>query len=150
MKDKTEKEFSETIDAINKHYGTRSGRSILRSSGNIGKDKIMSGNGVAVDNESVSETINVGANIKSLNPELPRIEPNINVSVTTPTVNLGGLPGTVNPVVPVISSITAPVIIPPTAPMGASVSEATPSAVAAISVTAPIITTPNTPVDKNI
>ena len=30
MKDVTDKEFSETIDAINKHYGTRSGRSILK------------------------------------------------------------------------------------------------------------------------
>ncbi|MEE0138021.1 autotransporter-associated N-terminal domain-containing protein, partial [Fusobacterium ulcerans] len=150
MKDKTEKEFSETIDAINKHYGTRSGRSLLRSSGNIGKDKIMYGNGVAVDNESFSETINLGANIKPLNPELPIIEPNINVSAATPTVSLGALPGTVNPVVPVISSITAPAIMPPTAPLGVSVSVATPSAVSSISITAPIITAPNTPSDKEI
>ena len=48
-KDRTDKEFKETIDAINEYYGTRAGRSTLKSSGNIGKDKVMSGNGVAVD-----------------------------------------------------------------------------------------------------
>ena len=142
MKDKTEKEFSETIDVINKHYGTRSG--------NIGKDKIMSGNGVAVDNKSFSETVNLRANIKSLNPELPIIEPNINVSATTPTVSLGALPGTVNPVVPVISTITAPIIMPPTAPVGVLVSVTTPSAISSISVTTPTITAPNTPSNKEI
>ena len=89
VKDRTDKEFSETIDAINKYYGTRSGRSLLRASGNIGKDKIMSGNGVAVDNESFSEKINLGANIKPLNPELPIIKPNISVNVSTPNVSLG-------------------------------------------------------------
>ncbi|MDH6459366.1 hypothetical protein M2102_003017, partial [Fusobacterium sp. PH5-7] len=150
MKDRTDKEFSETIDAINKHYGTRSGRSLLSSSGNIGKDKIMSGNGVAVDNESFSETINLGANIKPLNPELPIIEPNISVNVSTPNVNLGSLPGTVVPGVVTIPTVTTPTLILPGAPTPVSVSVSTPSAVAAISVTAPTITTPNTPSDKTI
>ena len=150
MKDRTDKEFSETIDAINKYYGTRSGRSLLRASGNIGKDKIMSGNGVAVDNESFSETINLGANIKPLNPELPIIKPNISVNVSTPNVSLGSLPGTVVPGVVTIPTVTTPTLILPGAPTPVSVSVSTPSAVAAISVTAPTITTPNTPSDKTI
>ncbi|EFS25377.2 hypothetical protein FUAG_00892, partial [Fusobacterium ulcerans ATCC 49185] len=150
MKDRTDKEFSETIDAINKYYGTRSGRSLLRASGNIGKDKIMSGNGVAVDNESFSETINLGANIKPLNPELPIIKPNISVNVSTPNVSLGSLPGTVVPGVVTIPTVTTPTLILPGAPTPVSVSVSTPSAISAISVTAPTITTPNTPSDKII
>ena len=150
MKDRTDKEFSETIDAINKHYGTRSGRSLLSSSGNIGKDKIMSGNGVAVDNKSFSETINLGVNIKPLNPELPIIEPNISVNVSTPNVSLGSLPGTVVPGVVTIPTVTTPTLILPGAPTPVSVSVSTPSAISAISVTAPTITTPNTPSDKTI
>ncbi len=150
MKDRTDKEFSETIDAINKYYGTRSGRSLLRSSGNIGKDKIMSGNGVAVDNESFSETINLGANIKPLNPELPIIKPDISVNVSTPNVSLGSLPGTVVPGVVTIPTVTTPTLILPGAPTPVSVSVSTPSAISAISVTAPTITTPNTPSDKAI
>ncbi|WP_462424912.1 autotransporter-associated N-terminal domain-containing protein [Fusobacterium sp. THCT13E1] len=150
MKDRTDKEFAETIDAINKHYGTKSGRSLLRSTGNIGKDKIMSGNGVAVDTESFSETINLGANIKPLNPELPIIEPNINVSASTPTVSLGTLPGTVIPGVVAIPTVTTPTLVLPGTPATVSVNVSTPSAVTAISVTAPAVTTPNTPADKNI
>ena len=83
LKDRTDKEFKETIDAINKHYGTKSGRSLLRATGNVGKDKIMSGNGVAVDNEVFRETIEVGANIKPIEPELPMINPSVSVSIST-------------------------------------------------------------------
>ena len=150
MKDRTEKEFSETIDAINKHYGTKSGRSLLRSTGNIGKDKIMSGNGVAVDNEVFRETIEVGANIKPIEPELPVINPSVSVSVSAPTVSLGTLPGTVSPTMPTMPTITAPVVSVPTPPNGVSVSVATPAAVDKITVTAPTITTPTTPSDKVI
>ena len=150
MKDRTDKEFSETIDAINKHYGTRSGRNLLRSSGNIGKDKIMSGNGVAVDTESFSETINLGANIKLLNPELPIIEPNINVNASTPTVSLGSLPGTVVPGIVTIPTVTTPTLVLPGTPAVVTVNVVTPSAVTAISVTAPAVTAPTTPADKNI
>ncbi|WP_339010142.1 autotransporter-associated N-terminal domain-containing protein [Fusobacterium varium] len=150
MKDRTDKEFSETIDAINKHYGTRSGRNLLRSSGNIGKDKIMAGNGVAVDTESFSETINLGANIKPLNPELPIIEPNINVNASTPTVSLGSLPGTVVPGIVTIPTVTTPTLVLPGTPAVVTVNVVTPSAVTAISVTAPAVTAPTTPADKNI
>ena len=150
MKDRTEKEFKETIDAINEHYGTTTGRSLLRSSGNIGKDKIMAGNGVAVDNEVFRETIEVGANIKPIEPELPIINPSVSVSVSAPTVNLGALPGTVSPTMPTMPTVTAPVVAVPTPPSGVSVSVTTPGAVDKITVTAPTITTPTTPSDKNI
>ena len=150
MKDRTDKEFAETIDAINKHYGTKSGRSLLRSSGNIGKDKIMSGNGVAVDNEVFREEIEVGANIKPIQPDLPVVNPNISVSASAPTVNLGILPGTVTPTIVGIPTVTAPVVIPPTAPAGVSVSVTTPAAVDKVTVTAPVVTTPVAPSDKTI
>ena len=150
VKDRTDKEFSETIDAINKHYGTRSGRSLLRSTGNIGKDKIMSGNGVGVDNEVFREEIEVGANIKPIEPELPVINPSVSVSVSAPIVNLGALPGTISPTIPTMPTVTAPVVAVPTAPSGVNVSVTTPGAVDRITVTAPTVTTPTTPSDKNI
>ena len=150
MKDVTEKEFSETIDAINKHYGTRSGRSILKSTGNIGKDKLMAGNGVAVDTEVFRETIEVGANIKPVEPVLPEINPSVSVNVSAPTITLGGLPSTVAPVVDGGGTITAPSLGAITPPSGVTVSVATPGAVASINVTAPTVPTPTVPGDKTI
>ena len=140
MKDRTDKEFAETIDAINKHYGTKSGRSLLKSSGNIGKDKIMSGNGVAVDTEVFRETIEVGANIVPVEPILPEINKTINITVGVPTI--GGIPSLTSPT---ITAPTAPAaIIPPT------ISVITPGAVASINVTAPSVPTPTVPGDKTI
>ncbi|WP_339099796.1 autotransporter-associated N-terminal domain-containing protein [Fusobacterium ulcerans] len=150
MKDVTDKEFSETIDAINKHYGTRSGRSILKSTGNIGKDKLMAGNGVAVDTEVFRETIEVGANIKPVEPVLPQINPSVSVNVSAPTITLGGLPSTVGLTVSGGGSITAPSGVTITAPSGVTVSVATPGAVGKIEVTKPEVTTPATPPEKNI
>ncbi|RGY57786.1 autotransporter-associated N-terminal domain-containing protein, partial [Fusobacterium ulcerans] len=140
MKDRTDKEFKQTIDAINKHYGTKSGRSLLRSTGNIGKDKIMSGNGVAVDNEVFRETIEVGANIVPVEPILPEINKTINITVGVPTI--GGIPSLTSPT---ITAPTAPAaIIPPT------ISVITPGAVTSINVTAPSVPTPTVPGDKTI
>ena len=150
MKDRTDKEFAETIDAINKHYGTRSGRSLLRSSGNIGKDKIMSGNGVAVDNEVFREEINLGANIIPVEPVLPEVNPEISVNISEPTVNLGALPGTVSISPITISTITPPTVVPPSAPTGISLTVTTPDAVNKIAVSTPVIVPPTTPTDKEI
>ena len=150
MKDVTDKEFARTIDAVNKHYGTANGSSLLKSTGNIGKDKVIAGNGVVVDNEVFRETIEVGANIKPVEPVLPIINPNVSVNVSAPVVNLGVLPGTVSPVMPSISAVTPPSITPPTAPGSLSVNVSTPSAVDKITVSTPTVTTPATPAEKNI
>ncbi|WP_462433271.1 autotransporter-associated N-terminal domain-containing protein [Fusobacterium sp. THCT1E1] len=150
MKDRTEKEFKETIDAVNKHYGTTSGESLLKSIGNVGKDKVMAGNGVVVDNEVFRETIEVGANIKPVEPELPSINPNVSVNVSAPVVSLGALPGTVSPTMPSISTVTAPVVAPPTAPGNLSVNVSTPLAVDKITVTPPSIPTITAPAEKSI
>ncbi|BBA51194.1 putative autotransporter [Fusobacterium varium] len=150
MKDRTDKEFAETIDAINKHYGTKSGRSLLRSTGNIGKDKIMAGNGVAVDNTVFREEINLGANIIPIEPDLPVVNPEISINISEPTVNLGVLPGTVSISPITISTITPPTVIPPSAPVGISLTVSTPDAVDKIAVTTPVIVPPATPSDKQI
>ena len=150
MKDVTDKEFAKTIDAVNKHYGTANGSSILKSTGNIGKDKVIAGNGVVVDNEVFRETIEVGANIKPIEPVLPTINPNVSVNVSAPVVNLGALPGTVSPTMPSISTVTAPVVIPPTAPGNLSVNVSTPSAVDKITVTTPITPTITAPAEKRV
>ena len=150
MKDVTDKEFAKTIDAVNKHYGTANGSSILKSTGNIGKDKVIAGNGVVVDNEVFRETIEVGANIKPVEPVLPTINPNVSVNVSAPVVNLGALPGTVSPTMPSISTVTAPVVIPTTAPGNLSVNVSTPSAVDKITVTTPITPTITAPAEKRV
>ncbi|WP_130890189.1 autotransporter-associated N-terminal domain-containing protein [Fusobacterium ulcerans] len=150
MKDRTDKEFAETIDAINKHYGTRSGRSLFRSSGNIGKDKIMAGNGVAVDNEVFREEINLGANIIPVEPILPEVNPEVSINISEPTVNLGALPGTVNISPITISTVTPPTVVPPSAPVGILLTVTTPDAVDKIAVSTPVIIPTTTPSDKEI
>ena len=150
MKDVTDKEFAETIDAINKHYGTRSGRSILKSTGNIGKDKLMAGNGVAVDTEVFRETIEVGANIKPVEPVLPEINPSVSVNVSAPEVTLSGLPDSIEVVVTGIGGITLPSIGSPTPPGSLSVNVSTPSTVDKVEVTPPKAEAPAAPTEKNI
>ena len=152
MKNRTISEFSETIDAVNKHYTVpKSGAiSMLKSTGNIGVDKILEGNGVAVDNEVFRETIEVGANIKLIQPDLPVVNPNISVTASAPEVNLGTLPGTITPTIVNIPTITSPIVTVPTAPAGVSVTVSTPSAVEKITITPPVITSPLSPGDKII
>ena len=83
MKDVTDKEFAKTIEAVNKYSS-----SLPESTGNMGKDKVIAGNGVVVDNEVFRETIEVGANIKLVEPVLPVINPNISINVSVSEVNL--------------------------------------------------------------
>ena len=150
MKDVTDKEFSETIDAINKHYGTRSGRSILKSTGNIGKDKLMAGNGVAVDTEVFRETIEIGANIKPVEPVLPEINPNVSVNVSAPIVTLSGLPGTIELEVEGINEITPVNPGPISKPKEVNVNVSTPSAIDKVVVTPPKVEAPVAPTEKNL
>ncbi len=150
MKDVTDKEFAETIDAINKHYGTRSGRSILKSTGNIGKDKLMAGNGVAVDTEVFRETIEIGANIKPVEPVLPEINPNVSVNVSAPIVTLSGLPGTIELEVEGINEITPVNPGPISKPKEVNVNVSTPSAIDKVVVTPPKVEAPVAPTEKNL
>ena len=150
MKDVTDKEFAETIDAINKHYGTRSGRSILKSTGNIGKDKLMAGNGVAVDTEVFRETIEIGANIKPVEPVLPEINPNVSVNVSAPIVTLSGLPGTIELEVEGINEITPVNPGPISKPKEVNVNVSTPSAIDKVVVTPPKVEAPAAPTEKNL
>ncbi|WP_339007583.1 autotransporter-associated N-terminal domain-containing protein [Fusobacterium varium] len=150
MKDVTDKEFSETIDAINKHYGTRSGRSILKSTGNIGKDKLMAGNGVAVDTEVFRETIEVGANIKPVEPVLPEINPNVSVNVSAPVVTLSGLPGVITVSTPKIDPISFSGLSLITLPSGVTVTVTPPSPVDKITVSKLEVITLEIPEKKDI
>ena len=141
MKNRTNKEFSETINAVNKHYKTSKSK---------GTAKVLEGNGFAVDDTVFRETIEVGANIKLIQPDLPTVTPNISVTASAPKVNLGALPKTINPAVASVSTVTAPVIAAPTPPGGVSITVSTPSAVEKITVTAPVITAPMAPTEKNV
>jgi len=141
MKNRTNKEFSETINAVNKYYKTSKSK---------GTAKVLEGNGFAVDDTVFRETIEVGANIKLIQPDLPTVTPNISVTASAPKVNLGALPKTINPAVASVSTVTAPVIAAPTPPGGVSITVSTPSAVEKITVTAPVITAPMAPTEKNV
>ena len=103
-KDRTTSEFSETINAANKFYGGN----MLAS-----QDRVMAGNGIVADNQIFRETVDVGANIKPIQPVLPIINPNISINVSIPNVNLGQLPS--EPQLPSLNPITAPTVgvIPP-------------------------------------
>ena len=132
MKNRTDKEFAETVDAVNKHYGTKSGRSLLRTTENIGKDKIVTGNGVAVDDTVFREEINLGVNIKLIKPKLPVINKDINISMESPDVKVPSIP---NLVVNIPTSPTSGTPLP--------VNVSTPVSVNKIETT---ITSPKTPI----
>ena len=102
-KDRTTSEFSETINVANKFYG----ENMLAS-----QDRVMVGNGIVTDNQLFRETVDLGANIKPIQPVLPIINPNISINVSIPNVNLGQLPG--GPQLPSLNPITAPIVTAPT------------------------------------
>ncbi|MDR3258622.1 MAG: autotransporter-associated N-terminal domain-containing protein [Fusobacteriaceae bacterium] len=147
---RTTKEFGETIDAIKKYYDTKG---ITNPDWVVGEiDKIMSkiGNGVGADNEEFREIVEVGANIKPIEPVLPSINPSISASASAPTVSLGILPGTVSPTVTTIPSVKPPTVLPPSSPGGVSVIVTTPTPVEKIVVAPPDIVPPDSPTDKII
>ena len=141
MKDVTDKEFKETIDAVDKYY-------------KLGKDsgivKIQEGNGVSVDDTVFRETVEIGANIKLIQPDLPKVNPNVSVTASAPIVILGTLPKTINPVVASVPTVIAPVISTPLAPNEVSVELSTPNPVEKITVATPVIKTPTVPSEKNV
>ncbi|MCB8563428.1 autotransporter-associated N-terminal domain-containing protein, partial [Fusobacterium ulcerans] len=150
LKDKTDKEFAETIDAINKYLGNESGKTLLKSTGNIAIDKITSGNGVAVDLEGFRETIEIGANIKPVEPELPVINSDISVSPTAPNIVLGILPETVTPNISFPTDILVPNIILQTPPDSINITVALPEAVDKLAINLGDIEGPKFPDEKDI
>ena len=146
MKDNTDKEFAETIDAVNKHYG----ENILNSGKDLGKDKVIAGNGVVVDTTTFKEEIEIGANIKPVEPQFSPINSNISVNVSAPVINLGALPKSLTPAIPVISATTAPVINIPLLSSGINISIVPTEAIDKIDITAPAITIPKVPTEKNV
>ncbi|MGF6907806.1 hypothetical protein M2092_002363, partial [Fusobacterium sp. PH5-44] len=101
---------------------------------------LTNGNGVYIDEPAWISSIELGANIKPLNPDLPVINKNVSISVGTPT--LAGIP---NPSVPAIAAPTAPstVVVP-------TISVTAPSSVAQITINAPTMPSPSVPGEKDI
>ncbi|MHD0316790.1 autotransporter-associated N-terminal domain-containing protein [Fusobacterium sp. THCT1E2] len=144
VKERTEIEFSETIDALNKKYN------ITGNLGkNIWKDKLKYG-GFAIDNSSYRDTIILQPKIEILNPLIPQINPEIPSGITIPELTLSELPTLTVSLSTSVRTITAPVIAVPVPPGGVSISVSTPSAVGKIVVTAPVITEPTVPAEKNV
>ena len=146
-KDRTEKEFKETIEATENYWKDKGKSNEIALE--IAKKKVISGNGVVVDNEIFRETIEMGGNIKLIEPKLPTIESNISVSTSAPIVNLGIFPKTINPIIPTMSTITAPIVSIPAMPNGVNVFVRTPEAVDKVTVTTPTIPITKIQVEKN-
>jgi hypothetical protein len=147
---RTAKEFKETIDAEKRYYGAKGITNREWIDGEIGKIMSKTGNGVAADNEEFREAIEVGANIKSIVPVLPSINPSASANVSEPKANIGALPGTVSPTAPSILGVDAPPFTPPTSPGGVSVVVTMPTPVEKIVVVAPDIKPSGSPLDKDI
>ena len=103
-------------------------------------DLLTQGNGVYLDEPAWIASVELGANIAPLNPNLPTINKEISVSVGTPS--LTSIP---NPSVPTIAAPTAPstVVVP-------VISVTAPSSVAQITINAPTMPSPTVPGEKNI
>lgn len=96
---------------------------------------LLNGNGVHIDHPPYAEALEVGANIKPLNPDLPIVNKNINVSVATP-----------NATGPAILVTSPNIPTPPTAPtVTVNVSVTPPAAVNPINVGAVTVTSPSVP-----
>ena len=111
---------------------------------------MLAGNGVVVDNEVFRETIEVGANIKPVEPVLPTISPNVSVNVSAPVVNLGDIARDSKPY-NAISTIGNSTNNNSTINSWRNKCKCiNPAAVAKITVTAPTAKTPAIPAEKNI
>ena len=139
MKDRTNKEFKETIDAVNKY-----------SEGNTGNRRVVLGNGVVVDNEVFRETIKVGTSINLIYPEIPTITSTIEVTTPVLTLDLKSLPGTITPIIPGIPVIIVPSITVPTPSKEISIAITTPTAIDRILITKPLVSEIKAPSDKKM
>ena len=93
MKNRTEKEFSETIKAAQEFYPQ-----------NIILNKLEIGNGNIVDStELPREEINLGVNINVPEIEVPKVSKEVNVNVAMPNVEISGIKNLLNPKMPKVN-----------------------------------------------
>ncbi|BBA53268.1 autotransporter (plasmid) [Fusobacterium varium] len=151
-KNRTKKEFAETIQAVNEYFGMQNSKLNKRNKNelNIAMDKILSGNGVVIDDSQYKETIFLGPNIKPIEVGFPNISPEISVNVSLPNINLGSFPTTISPTLITMPTITVVTPTMPITPSGVNVVVSTPSHVEKIEISTPVVQTPTTPSDKNI
>ncbi|MGF6907198.1 autotransporter-associated N-terminal domain-containing protein [Fusobacterium sp. PH5-44] len=96
---------------------------------------LTQGNGVHIDHPPYAEALEIGANIKPLNPDLPVVNKNISINVATP-----------NATGPAISVNPPSIPTPPTAPtVTVNVNVTPPAAVNPINVGAVTVAPPNVP-----
>ncbi|MEG9320844.1 autotransporter-associated N-terminal domain-containing protein [Fusobacterium varium] len=92
MKNRTKKEFSETIKAAQEFYPQ-----------NIILNKLETGNGNIIDTRTFREEIDLGININVPEIEVPKVSKAINVNVTIPNVGISGIKNLLNPKVPKVN-----------------------------------------------
>ena len=92
MKNRTEKEFSETIKAAQEFYPQ-----------NMVLNKLETGNGNIIDTTTFREEINLGVNINVPEIEVPKVSKEVNVNVTMPNVEISGIKNLLNPRVPKVN-----------------------------------------------
>lgn len=137
LKDRTEKEFKRTLDAVKNETGRK-----------LNGTDLVNNSGMIIDDKKNLITYDVGANIKPVVPILPQIRPNPELDVLIPIINVDPLPKAPTISIPHIMSPTNPTLSSVIQPNGVKVNITTPGAVDKIELTAPIITEPVVPSDK--
>ena len=86
MKNRTEKEFSETIKAAQEFYPQ-----------NMVLNKLEPGNGNIIDTTTFREEIDLGVNINVTEIEVPKVSKEVNVNVAMPNAGINGIKNLLNP-----------------------------------------------------
>ena len=138
-KDRTSKEFAQTIEAVNRYYEA-----------NVGLDRVVEGNGVVVGVHSSKELNTPEIKIETESMKYPIIKPDITANAVIPVVEIGERPHAVEK--PTIEFVTVdkPQIELPALPKEVDISIITPEAVEKVLVKEPVITQPAVPGERNI
>jgi len=142
-KDRTSKEFAETIREVNKYYEKE-------VNDRLGKDRVVEGNGVVVGSHVNKETHEPSTKIKLTGLSYSDIRPDVKINSLIPKITIGERPHEIERFQLNFLTINQPVVTLPTVPNGVTVNVVTPSAVGTIAVTPSPITTPIAPSEKNI
>ncbi|MDU1910174.1 autotransporter-associated N-terminal domain-containing protein [Fusobacterium sp.] len=142
-KDRTSKEFAETIREVNKYYEKE-------VNDRLGKDKVVEGNGVVVGSHVNKETHEPSTKVKLAGLSYFDVRPDIMINALIPKITIGERPHEIERFQLNFLTINQPVVTLPTVPNGVTVNVVTPSAVDTIAVTPSPITTPIAPTEKNI
>ena len=143
-KDRTKKEFAETIREVNKYYEKD-------KNSNFGRDKVVEGNGVVVGtykNEAINHE--TGVNIKVNGLEHPNIKIEIAENTLIPEAVLGKRPHNISISSPEYITITKPIPILPSIPSPVALTPVVSINIDDVEIASTVVHNPVTPSVKDI